>query len=202
MKAPFDRSLTSAEGRPVELEPAVIGGHAGAHARCCERQHPADIRGGDEVPGRAHHVRAKDLSLAEREFNLIVSGAPHPQPKCPLRVGVLLRLHRAKPADDVFRIRKAGAGQTLIAESQACDAERHVTGILRCLGCLECLRCLKCVRCLRCRRCRSAVSVGEVFGRAPTCGTCRQRSPEIERSDSSTRVRARPSAMSRVARTL
>ena len=63
-----------------------------------ELQHPADVCRCDEVPRRAHHVRAENQSPIERTLYMGV-GRPigHPQPERPFRGLVFLRLHRAEP---------------------------------------------------------------------------------------------------------
>ena len=125
-----DCSLAAAEDCRVKLEPAVIGRHAGTDARPCERQHPADVFGRDEMPCWPHDVRAENASLAEGPLDLSVRCALHSQPQSPFRVAILLRLYRAQPADDVLRFRKAPAGQPLISQAQEWKVERHVNAML------------------------------------------------------------------------
>ena len=56
------RLITASEQRVVEFELAVVIGAEGVDARGGEREHPADVGGGNEVPGGAHDMRAQDGS--------------------------------------------------------------------------------------------------------------------------------------------
>jgi hypothetical protein len=85
--------------------------------KCVADQHP-DVGRRDEVPGRAHYVRAEDPSFVQGTFDLRVGRTIwHPQGQGPFRSRVLLRLHGTKPRDDIHRLATLRLRDALIVES-------------------------------------------------------------------------------------
>src|SRR6185369_13718897 len=64
-QGPNDRALASAKHGRIEFEPPVVNRYRGADARRCERKHPTDVIGRNEVPRRPHDMGAEDPSVAE-----------------------------------------------------------------------------------------------------------------------------------------
>ena len=78
---------------------------------------PANVCRRDEVPGRPHHMRPENRALAERALDRAIVGVARTQPDSPFRAGVVLRLHRAEPADHVGGRAAGAAAQPLTAQS-------------------------------------------------------------------------------------
>ena len=56
----------------TQAEPAVVGGHAAVHEGRGELQHPPNVLGRHEMPGRTQDVRAHDRSPGERVLDVVV----------------------------------------------------------------------------------------------------------------------------------
>ena len=114
------------ERRTVEARPLVPVLVRLMDPRRGQPQQPADVLGGDEVPGRAHHVRADDLAVRERPLDLGVGGrSGDPLGERPLDLGELLGLDGARPAHRVGHRPERLAGEPL-ARVAAPDRRQRV----------------------------------------------------------------------------
>jgi hypothetical protein len=86
------------DGVLIELQLAVPAGQPRQHARRGQLLQPADVLGQDEVPGRAHDVRAQEGAGVESRVKDGLGRAGDSLPDSPLGGSVVLRLHRAEPA--------------------------------------------------------------------------------------------------------
>jgi hypothetical protein len=113
-----DRSRAGSRGDVEALLTEVIGEDL-MHARRCQLQHPADVVPGNEMPGRAHHVRTQDLSSVEGSIDLLLGGRlRQSKTETPLRGAELLRLHRAQPGHEIGGPAVASPSDALIVESK------------------------------------------------------------------------------------
>jgi len=112
-------------GCGVQLELAIGVRAELLHPRGAEREHPADIRWGDEVPRRPEHMGAKNRAGVEGKLDFAGSHTGRALAERPLRAGKVLRLNGAEPADDGGGVATIGAQQPLIrqpVEDQALHA--------------------------------------------------------------------------------
>ena len=71
------------DGLVVELSLAVIVSVERVHTRRGKCQHPPDVAGRHEVPGRPQDVRAQDVAVIERMLDIGVAQAPAAKPERP-----------------------------------------------------------------------------------------------------------------------
>jgi hypothetical protein len=91
-----------------------------------EREHPADVRGHDEVPRWPQHVCPQDRTRRDRALDRRIAGAPHAHPERPFGIGVFLRLHGAKPAHHFVRTAEAAASEPLVEKARVQDIDGPV----------------------------------------------------------------------------
>ena len=73
------------------------------HPRPCQHQQPANILRGHKMPRRPHHMRPYNQPLVKRLLNRLMRPRPHPLVQTPLRIQILLRLHRPIPPHHLGR---------------------------------------------------------------------------------------------------
>src|SRR5204862_2416724 len=95
------RRAAPLQDRLVESQPAFVENSPFLDSRSGQLEHPADVRGSDEMPGRAQHVRPQDAAVRERRLDIAIRQMGCAQAESPLRRRVVLRLDGAKPGDDV-----------------------------------------------------------------------------------------------------
>jgi len=99
-----EHGVAASKCRGIEPELAIAGGVAGDEARGDEVQHPADVRGRDELPGPAQRMGTNHGAVADRPFDARVgSVAGEPETGGPFDGGVVLGLDRAQPGDQVVQ---------------------------------------------------------------------------------------------------
>ena len=116
------------ERRPIELEQAIVGCHAGHHARPREREHPPDVGGRHEVPRRTQHVRPQDRALIERLFDAGVGQPIRAQTQRPPGTWIVLGLHGSEPRDHLEWRLELPSREPLIQLPADEDGRRHRGG--------------------------------------------------------------------------
>ena len=91
--------LTPLERATVEPELPITRSDRPLHARPRERQQPADVVTGYEVPRRSQHVGAHDRPHVQRTIDLVVRDFRRALTDRPLRRSVILGLHCAVPTN-------------------------------------------------------------------------------------------------------
>jgi hypothetical protein len=87
---------------------------------------PANVGGGDEVPGRAHRVRPENPALVEGTLdNRVGRAVLHAQSEGPFRRFELLRLHGAEPGNHIGWPSELWPRQALVQESALGDVWIH-----------------------------------------------------------------------------
>ncbi len=94
----------------------------GEQARAAERQQPAHVLGRREVDRPAHQPGARDLAIGDGALDACSRRVHDPGPDRPQRLVVVLRLHRAQPADDVGGVVEAAGGDPLARDTAMSDA--------------------------------------------------------------------------------
>ncbi len=108
-----DHLLATREGARVEAELPEPARVALQHARAAQREQPADVVRGDEVPGGPEHVGPHDRAVRDRPVDVgVVQEALRPLPDRPHRRAVLLGLHREVPPHGLVRRREPCARET------------------------------------------------------------------------------------------
>src|SRR4051812_35416846 len=127
---PLDRGSAASERPRVQFERAVVIGEDPMHARGSEFEQPSNVGGRDEMPRRAHDVRAKNASLVTRTLYLGARrSVRHAKPKRPFRRLVLLCLHRTEPGHNVLRPAKTWRRNVLVSQPTFRDCHRNPHGL-------------------------------------------------------------------------
>jgi len=121
----LDSRAASFQDLLVQSVLGVVGKMASIEAGAGQREHPADVGRRHEMPRRAQHVRPQDAPLGERRLDGFVRQTGSAQPQRPLGAGIVLRLDRAKPGDDVGRILKIRTRELLPVEAPVKEAARR-----------------------------------------------------------------------------
>ena len=137
--SPVERALEDGRGarakRVVQSELAAVVREDLMDVRRGQLQHPADVRGGDEVPGRPHDVCAQDPPGIEGAVECrLRCRFWQPKTERPLRGAELLRLHRAKPRHDIGRPLVGCSRDALVVKSQVGNRKRGLTRVKGVLG--------------------------------------------------------------------
>src|SRR5258705_11812121 len=110
--------FVAASDKPgIDFEPALVVRHGCADSWSGEAEHPADVSWRNKMPRRTHHVRSKDGSRSECAFHCSVGSTFHPHRERPFGADIILRLHGAEPADDLFRLAQAARRQPLAVKA-------------------------------------------------------------------------------------
>ena len=88
--------------RIVDAELARVVRVGCQNARTRQIQEPADVLGQHEVPGGPQDVRPQQPARVKRLIERRVGDARDTLTDAPLAARIVLRLHRAQPAQDVF----------------------------------------------------------------------------------------------------
>ena len=123
------RQLPAAAERPLHHSPAardeaiiqpqlaVVGRVHPPDAWAGQLEHPVNVRGCHEMPGRPQDVRPEDVPLAERTLDILIGQSRDAQAERPLGGGVVLRLDGAHPRDNVRRMAESRSGKSVIVDS-------------------------------------------------------------------------------------
>ncbi len=119
----FDHAGGAVAQREIQFEHSVPVGQTTMNSRGRQLEHPVQVRGGDEVPGWPHDMRAEDAPVVERALDAGVGRAiRHPQRERPFRGRIVLCLHGTEPRDQVCGVARALPRQALILESLEGDS--------------------------------------------------------------------------------
>ena len=118
----FDYGSRASQRLRIQLKTTVVRRHPRMDPRRGERQHPAQVSGGDEMPRRPQDMGSQNRAAGDLLLDVRrtwPTGQPLPQtPTCVL---VLLRLNRAEPGDQLGSRADEGRGEKLIAEAGGDD---------------------------------------------------------------------------------
>src|SRR5262245_42759587 len=134
-----DDRIALAEDCRIHLDVAVHVSVGDLHARRGERENPARVLGGEEVPRRSQDVGSHDRSGMQRALDVRVREASGSHADGPLGAGVVLRLNGAESSNDGDGISRGGGDEVLICETQPGDVElgRHIWLVDRLEGLTE-----------------------------------------------------------------
>ena len=94
----------AADQRRVHAEVPLAAGHRTPDARTGQFEHPADVFGRDEMPGRAKNVGAHKVTAIEGGLQRLERGAGDALRERPERARKVLRLDRPEVRDDLARV--------------------------------------------------------------------------------------------------